>query len=320
VYQLEDSDWLSLDYDFGGYGPTFGDLDADGDPDLLVGGFNGRLAYLRNDGSPSAPAFVMDTTRYFGLDVGQYARPALGDVDGDGDLDLLIGDANGRVRLYRNAGSAGAAAFPSVNGLPLPEDDAFRDAAGLPADAGEFATPAFSDVDGDGDLDVLMGVDTGATRFFRNTGTAGAPQWVEETPLPPVRRGTTPAAADLDGDGDVDVVQGTSAGGLSLFLNTTVPNAVEGAPAGRGARLDTIPNPSRGGVAFRVTGAERSGRLEVVVTDLLGRRVARLAVGPGATGVAWNAGDQASAPAGVYVARLEAGGDTIATSTFTLVR
>jgi len=320
-FRLEDADWLSLDYDFGAYGPTFGDLDGDGDPDLLVGGFNGRIAYLRNDGTPAEPAFVMDTTRYWSLDMGQYARLALGDVDGDGDLDLIGGDANGRVRLYRNTGTASAAVFPSANGLPLPEDDAYRDAAGLPADIGEFSTPALYDVDGDGDLDVLIGTDAGPTRFFRNAGSPTAPAWVEEAPLPPVRRGTTPAAGDLDGDGDVDVLLGTSAGGLSLFLNTTVPNRTEPRPRGSRARIDAMPNPSRGGVTFRVSAGSAAAGLSVVVSDLSGRRVRRLEVARGAAGVEWDAATGAGpAPAGVYVARLESAGQILDSETFTLVR
>jgi hypothetical protein len=137
--------------------------------------------------------------------------------------------------------------------------------------------------------------------------------------MPPVRRGTTPAAGDLDGDGDVDVILGTAAGGLSLFLNTTVPHAREPPPQRSGMRLDTIPNPSRDAVTFRVSGADALTELTVVVSDAAGRLVARLPVA--ADAVSWNGrGGRAPAPAGVYVARVEAAGVVVASATFTLVR
>jgi hypothetical protein len=162
---------------------------------------------------------------------------------------------------------------------------------------------------------VLVGTDAGPVRFFRNTGTAQAPAYVEEAALPAARRTTTPAAADLDADGDVDVLTGTAGGGLLLFLGTAVTPDVEGAPSGHGARLDSIPNPAAGAVTFRLDAAGAAGRLDVVVADAAGREVWRGAVPPGADRVGWG-----GAAAGVYLARLEADGEPLATTKVTLLR
>ena len=68
-------------YDFGAYAPVFVDIDNDADLDLFVGGFNGRLAFLRNTGSSTNPVYALEEERFQNIDVGQYIRPSFGDVD-----------------------------------------------------------------------------------------------------------------------------------------------------------------------------------------------------------------------------------------------
>src|SRR5690606_15079001 len=264
AFRLVDPDWLGLEFDYGAYAPVVGDLDADGDLDLLVGGFNGRLAYFENRGSATDPDFVLlvdgdgEPAEYHGIDVGQYIRPTLGDVDGDGDLDLVTGESNGRIRLYRNVGTPQEALFETApNGAPTAADDAYRDAIGLGLDLGSDSSPHFADVDGDGDLDLFGGTADGTIRFFRNTGSATAPQYVEEEGIEAFRPSTTPVLGDLDGDGDLDLVAGTKNGGLMYWSNGAVGNpAVEpGVPGGRSMNLRALPNPSTGEVTFRFDGA-----------------------------------------------------------------
>jgi hypothetical protein len=73
--------------------PAFGDLDGDGDLDLLLGRKDGRLSYFENTGTALLPAFDSPVTDPFGLaDVGDDAAPRLVDIDGDGDLDAFVGD------------------------------------------------------------------------------------------------------------------------------------------------------------------------------------------------------------------------------------
>lgn len=296
---LEDDDWLAFEYDFGGYAPDFGDLDGDGDLDLLVGGFNGRLAYLENTGSTTAGEWVERETRFNGIDAGQYARPSLGDIDGDGDLDLIVGESNGRVFLYRNVGSASAPQFETQsNGQPVQADLDFRDAIGLPDDIGQESGPELADLDGDGDLDVLIGSATGEIAIYQNVGTATAPQFESVGFIDAERLTTTPRAGDLTGDGVLDIVAGADSGGL-LFWGGTYDVAAAPPPAPEPG-LAAYPNPSTGAVHIS-PGASASG--EIVVRDVRGREVRRLGADAEPT---WDGRDASGAPvpAGVYLVHL----------------
>ncbi len=321
-FDLIDPDYLGLAYDYGGYGPVPGDLDGDGDLDLLVGGFNGRFALLRNAGTPTAPALTLDASTtgnpgYEGVDAGQYARGALGDLDGDGDLDLVTGASNGRVRLYRNAGTAQTADFlVEPNGAPQAADTAYARQIGLPDDVGEDSAPALADLDGDGDLDLLVGTAAGAIHVFRNTGTPAAPAFAAETPLVVGRRRTAPAVADIDGDGDADLFAGADSGGLLFWRASGGTSGTPGPPRGEsGLRLDVVPNPSSGSARLVASEAVRG---EAVVFDVRGREVRRVRLD--GREAEWDGRDATGRvlPAGVYVVRLTVGTQT-ATARFTRV-
>lgn len=309
-FEVEDRDFLGLEYDFGGYAPTFGDLDADGDADLLVGGFNGRYAFLRNTGSATAPAFELESESFFDIDAGQYGRVALGDIDGDDDLDLITGASSGRVRLYLNTGTPESPNFTSD--LTEAERE-YAAQIGLPDDAGDDSAPALADVDGDGDLDLLVGTARQGIRVWVNEGTPTAPQFTEEETLPASRLRTTPLAADLTGDGLTELIAGSNAGGL-LYWSTGASTSAEPLPERDRVGMTLAPNPTDEGVTIRF-GSEVQGRVEVI--DLLGRRVQHLDVD--GREVTWDGRSSAGqdAPAGVYVVRLQSSGAQLATATLT---
>ena len=322
LFRLTDPNWLNLTYDFGAYAPAFADLDGDGDLDLVVGGFNGRLALLRNTGSATAPAFTLEDERYANIDVGQYIRPSFGDLDGDGDLDLLTGEANGVIKVYRNVGTAQSPAFlTETNGAPTVEDLAYRDTIGLRADLGLDSAPILYDLDGDGDLDVLAGTTEGPFRFFRNAGSAMAPQFAEEAGVAAFRPVTTPTLGDLNGDGAPELLAGTKSGGLLYFDNATSVGYEPGLPVRSSLDLTAEPNPSTNGVTFRL-GRPQSKPHTLVVYDTLGQRVGRLPVPAGSRAVPWEGTDSLgqAVASGVYIARLETEGRVLAAATFTRIR
>ena len=184
------------------YSPALGDLDGDGDADLVLGTWRDALLYYRNDGSREEPRFVLADSMLAQLSRGSHASPTLGDVDGDGDLDLFVGEASGTINHFRNDGSRSAPKFSLVsdewNGLQ----------------EGRRTAPRLVDIDGDTDLDLVIGTEAGTPVLFRNTGSARRAEFIREREAAAWPALSVPAFGDLDGDADLDVVIGNAAGGL----------------------------------------------------------------------------------------------------------
>ena len=144
--------------------PAFADLDGDGDFDLTVGAGDGSLSYYRNTGSVSQPAWSADALMYALVFVEGYAAPAFGDLDGDGRLDLMVGDDAGKLFLFWNTGGV----LGSVLWV-LDESDVVR------MDVGTRSNPVLVDLDGDGRLDLVVGAGDGNAYHYPNRGTSANP-------------------------------------------------------------------------------------------------------------------------------------------------
>lgn len=227
--------WLRIDSVFSPSGviaqsfsaPEFADFDDDGDLDLLMGNTStSRVAYFRNVGPSTLPQFVQDTSLlssiYSGGTVGTNSYyPAATDIDNDGDFDLVIAGFNG-LRFYANVGD-------SVTSLWLRVDSLFTNVNTL---IGTDAKPAFGDLDGDGDPDLLIGIGEslfggptpGITMGFRNTGSPTTPYYVQDnslvTGIPDIGLNSYPTLRDLDNDGDLDLLLGRDLTGLIYYRNT----------------------------------------------------------------------------------------------------
>ncbi|MBD2040242.1 FG-GAP-like repeat-containing protein, partial [Microcoleus sp. FACHB-672] len=199
--------------------PTLGDIDGDDDLDAFVGASDGNTYYYQNTGTASAPAFANPQINPFNLtNVGQWASPTLGDIDGDGDLDAFVGDAYGNTYYSQNIGTASAPAFanPQINPFNL-------------TNVGSNASPTLADIDGDGDLDAFVGEREGNTYYSQNIGTASAPAFAAHLTNPfnltDVGFYAAPTLADIDGDGDLDAFVGTDDGNTYYYQNTGTASA-----------------------------------------------------------------------------------------------
>ena len=186
--------------------PAVADLDGDGLPDLVSGSWQDQVRWWRNVGAPGAPRFALADTALVTITRGSNTMPTLADLDGDGDLDLIVGEASGQLNLYRNDGTATAPRFVLVS-----------DELGW-IDIGRRAAPLLVDLDGDGVLDLLIGAQDGTVRRWRRA--PGAEIAFEEVPGVLVGISdlyATPAVGDLDGDGRPDLLVGGSGGGVRWF-------------------------------------------------------------------------------------------------------
>ena len=213
---------------------TFADVDADGAPDLFVGGPGASFGRLFvNDGSGG----FVDRSAARGV-VGRADEDApsrnvrgadVGDVDDDGDLDLLVSDWNSSAVAAAAASGGGPEAFDTqceyaafmrrqlARGAVPPTGDTrlllndgdgtFRDGTtswGLRGLGGTLAfTPQLHDLDGDGRLDLVVAGDVCTSRLFRNAGD----RFVDHTPASgagTAENGMGSLVHDLDGDGRPD--------------------------------------------------------------------------------------------------------------------
>ena len=184
VFEFQQEDLFQsrmIDLGDGAYPVPF-DHNGDGLMDLIVSNdgyydpgldYTGKVALLENNGTPTAPAFEFVTDDYMslstsGIGVGMY--PAFGDVDGDGDKDMYVGDHNGMMHFYRNTATGLIAQFVS-------EQPNITDSEGEVIDLGMDVTPQFNDLDQDGLLDLVVGEQNGNLNYLRNVGTTTSAEW-----------------------------------------------------------------------------------------------------------------------------------------------
>ncbi len=159
--------------------PGFFDYNSDGLIDILVGNErnvedtirqSGRLALLENIGTPTSPRYKVVDRNYLQIDtlkLDQIASgptysltPSFPDIDNDGDVDLLLGDTNGRLHLFENtAGPGNTASFT------------LKEAFFQGISVGVNSSPSFADLDRDGKTDLIVGEEVANLNFFKNRGT-----------------------------------------------------------------------------------------------------------------------------------------------------
>jgi len=162
--------------------PRFCDLNADGIRDFISNSYDpGHCYYFQGIGGgkfaervelvdkASVPVRSMPVQKQDYQSFGSFFTPV--DWDADGDLDLLIGDFSGKLKLRLNEGNAKQYAFAAEN-MDI-------NAGEKPLDVEAHCCPIVVDWDGDGLWDILAGSDNGSVTWFQNTGTKTAPKFAE---------------------------------------------------------------------------------------------------------------------------------------------
>ena len=163
--------------------PALVDNDNDGDLDLAVGGANGTIAYYENTGTAELPEYHVAASPFSFVDVYTNSAPVFGNLDGDGDTELLVGGMRyeylpdddewmqvGRFFYYDKITESAASKFVARTGKANPLPFEIRHGP---------SKPTLGDLDGDGDLDLVVGDNNGAFFYYKNVGNATKPVFVD---------------------------------------------------------------------------------------------------------------------------------------------
>lgn len=213
---------------------TFGDLNGDSKPDLLIGDINGKLHFYINQSVGANISFNKQSDDYFTIYGGTFASPQLVDLNKDGKQDIVIGRKNGTLCYYENKGTTTSANFtsePTIDSIGKIAVGERIISGGMPFYFDGYAKPHVCDLDNDGNFEILVGAQTGRVHLFRNFD-ASATRVCEEINniYSDVLTGnpsdmsfgikSSPGVGDLDNDGKPELVIGNARGGIQLYTPT----------------------------------------------------------------------------------------------------
>ena len=159
---------------YGAPSPNFDDYDNDGDLDIICGEFLDKFTWFENIGTREQPKYAKG--KYLKNDTGiltmdlEMILPVSLDWDKDGDIDLVVGDEDGRVALVENSGIV-------KNHMPIFKSPKYFKQKAKHVKFGALVTPFSTDWDDDGDEDLICGNSAGYIAFIENLNEGDTPKW-----------------------------------------------------------------------------------------------------------------------------------------------
>ncbi|MEQ8325248.1 MAG: T9SS type A sorting domain-containing protein [Vicingaceae bacterium] len=239
--------------------PSFGDITADGFPDLMLGDYNGKIHYFINRPKNGLSDLEFEEADFLGIDVGQDASPQLFDIDGDGDQDLMIGEKDGNINYYQNTGSSAIANFTLMN-------DSLGNVNTKPP-LSYFGYSQSHFYNSQNGVELLSGSSNGKIFYYKDVRQNlpnGSFTKLESNYLG-IDDGERShiTSADIDNDGFLEIVAGNTAGGLT-FYETDAVVGLETIKSSHGSQLNVdITSLGEDRYQIDLLSDSHSGRIEV---------------------------------------------------------
>ncbi len=235
--------------------PAFGDLDGDGDADMIIGGLDGKLQYFENNAPIGSPAnFVLSQANFKNsfnhpIDIGDCAAPQIVDVDNDGKNDLVIGGRNGKITYYHHTG-IGTEHVPVMDSVTNYWGDVKVTQYGYTTG---YSTPFVFKQSGVTKL--LAGSEEGHLRLYGNIdGNLNGSFTMLDSVYLNIYEGTRTAltGADITNDGYMDLIIGNYAGGVSYYKGCSTILSINNIDNSVHWHFDLFPNPADNTVNVKI--------------------------------------------------------------------
>ena len=218
-YKLVDDNWLNFNalsnIDVNNFSPTFGDLDADGDFDMLVGEEGGTLLFVENKGGANRPlSMAAPISNWKNIQAGSTCKPQIVDLDRDGLQDIVTGTRVGVLRYFKNIGTSSQ---PNFNTTATTTKIGNIDVGEFGTGTG-FAAPFF--VDFKGKYTVFVGSENGKIRLYDSIENNLNGSWrLINNDYGQIRDGerTVPVLRNINGNGQLEMFIGNYRGGLTAY-------------------------------------------------------------------------------------------------------
>lgn len=275
AYTLKSRDFMGLsgNNDYRGGTLAFGDLDADGKDDMIIGSSNGQVFYFHNTAASASVQPVWTFTKILNdqsgtLDVGNYASPCIYDLDKDGDNDLIIGCDMGRLYYYSNSGGSNPffrRVTDTLGHIFIVKDE----------DAYTYLSPFIGKIDNSGKDYLLIGTKYGMIYCYDNfqSGNEKATYTLVDSNYSYINayRFAKPTVADIDGDGFYEMAVGDQVGGIKMYKQYFNVGISDQQMANGGVKI--YPNPSNTMINISWLPGIGSGKLDISLISVTGQRV-----------------------------------------------